>query len=126
MNFTDALMHPGQHAAEVRNAQLTKELNKLTRGWTTPLIMRTYPAGSKGEAALVQESEVFIPNGYEPSLMSEDGGHVHVGRLLLTGGLSIFAGKKGIRSNGKRTITWRKQLPRREPGTWAAGHEEGE
>lgn len=108
MNFTDALFHPMDHAAEVRQAQLTKELNKLTKGWTNPLIMRTYAAGHKGEEALVKESAVFIPNGYEPTMMSEEGGHVHVGRLLLTGGVSILAGKRGIRSNGKRTITWRR------------------
>jgi hypothetical protein len=108
MNFTDALMHPGQHAAEVREVQLIKELNKLTKGWTNFLITRTYVAGQKGEEALVQEAGIFIPNGYEPSTATEDGGHIHVGRLLLTGGLSIFAGKHGIRSNGKRTITWRR------------------
>jgi len=42
-------------------------------------------------------------------MQSADGGHLHAGRLLLTGGLSIFAGKKGIRSKGKLSVTFVKQ-----------------
>ena len=70
---------------------------------------RTYEPNEKGEAKFQAEAAAFTEHGYEPSLQREEGGHIHAGRLLLTGGLSIFAGKRGIRAGGKRTVTWRKQ-----------------
>ena len=47
-------------------------------------------------------------HGYSPIMQTSDGGHVHVGRLLLTGGLSVFAGKRGIRSDGTITVTFQR------------------
>ena len=88
-------------------AATTTAATKATKGWTLPLVIRTYGAGADGEALLERESALFIDHGYEPMGVSEDGGHIHAGRLILTGGLSIFAGKAGIRSGGKRTVTWR-------------------
>ena len=58
-------------------------------------------------------------HGYTPLTQSADGGHVHVGRLLLTGGLSVLAGKRGIRSDGTIAMTFRKtvapNVPARSP-----------
>jgi hypothetical protein len=84
------------------------KLGGLTRSWTQPLVMRTYETNVKGEALFADEAAAFVEHGYEASMMSEEGGHIHAGRLLLTGGLSIFAGNKGIRAGGKHTITWKK------------------
>lgn len=85
---------------------------KATGDWTLPLVMRTYPTDDKGQALFGRESELFLAHGYEPLGMTEDGGHVHAGRLILTGGLSIFAGKRGIRAGGKHTVTWRREAAR--------------
>jgi hypothetical protein len=41
-------------------------------------------------------------------MQSAEGSHLHAGRLLLTGGLSVFAGRRGIRSKGKLTVTYQK------------------
>ncbi|MEO8230501.1 MAG: SHOCT domain-containing protein [Chloroflexota bacterium] len=52
---------------------------------------------------------------YQPVTQSEDGGHLHAGRLLMTGGFSFLAGKGGIRSDGRVTVTYKRA------GTLAAG-----
>lgn len=57
------------------------------------------------------ESDVLAERGYSAKLQTDDGGHVHVGRLLLTGGLSAFAGGRGIRSKGKYSVTFEKGVP---------------
>jgi hypothetical protein len=56
---------------------------------------------------MTAEAEELGRHGYVPVTQSEDGGHIHAGRLILTGGLSIFAGKAGIRSDGRLTVTYR-------------------
>ena len=87
---------------------IRKELDKATRSFSLPLVMRTYATNPKGDEQFATESIVFTQNGYDATNLSEEGGHVHAGRLILTGGLSILAGKRGIRSGGKRTVTWKK------------------
>ena len=57
------------------------------------------------------ESDVLAEHGYSAKLQTDDGGHVHVGRLLMTGGLSAFAGRRGIRSKGKYSVTFEKGAP---------------
>lgn len=87
---------------------IASDLEKTIGKWTMPLVLRTYDTNAKGDAAFQNEGAVFMAHGYDAANMSEDGGHIHAGRLLLTGGLSIFAGKKGIRSGGTRTVTWKR------------------
>ncbi|MBA2382629.1 MAG: SHOCT domain-containing protein [Chloroflexi bacterium] len=44
--------------------------------------------------------------GYKLADQSESGSHLHAGRLILTGGLSVLAGRAGIRSDGSLTATF--------------------
>ena len=114
-NLMEAFTHPNEYRARVeaeiaakKVAAAAVKLGELTRSWTQPLVIRTYETNVKGEALFADEATAFVEHGYEASMMSEEGGHIHAGRLLLTGGLSIFAGKKGIRAGGRHTITWKK------------------
>ena len=83
-------------------------LSGETNGWTMPGVVRQYSNNPDGQARFAREAEVFGLHGYSPTTQSTDGGHVHVGRLLMTSGLSILAGKKGIRSDGTITVTFQK------------------
>ena len=107
-SLADSFAHPIEYRTRVQIEQLTNGLEKLTKQWTQPLVMRTYDSNAKGEAHFAAEAALFTEHSYDASMMSEEGGHVHVGRLLLTGGLSVFAGKPGIRSGGKHTVTWKR------------------
>ena len=60
MNFLEGMAHPNQYAAEVREAQLTKELEKVTKGWTQPLVMRAYDSNDKGEARFATEASAEV------------------------------------------------------------------
>lgn len=79
-----------------------------------PGVVRQYSNNPDGHASFAREVEVFGLHGYSPTTQSTDGGHVHVGRLLMTGGLSVFAGKSGIRSDGTITVTFQK-VPEPQP-----------
>jgi hypothetical protein len=107
-SLADSFAHPIEYRTRVQIEQLTNGLEKLTKQWTQPLVMRTYDSNAMGEAHFAAEAALFTEHSYDASMMSEEGGHVHVGRLLLTGGLSVFAGKPGIRSGGKHTVTWKR------------------
>jgi hypothetical protein len=48
-------------------------------------------------------------HGYVPQTQSGDRGHIHIGRLLATGGLSVLAGEAGVRSRGALTVTFAKR-----------------
>lgn len=87
------------------------ELERLTQNWTAPVVIRTYE-GKQAAEQFEQEMHVFVTNGYMADSQREDGGHVHVGRLLATGGLSILAGRAGIRSKGRVTVTFRRAVER--------------
>jgi hypothetical protein len=82
------------------------DLRKETKDWSLPLVVRNYDTDDKGSRRFHEEAAILGANGYSPSTQSEEGGHIHAGRLLMTGGLSIFAGRKGIRSKGKLTVTY--------------------
>jgi hypothetical protein len=84
------------------------ELERATGRWSMPVIVRTYKRDRKGEDRMREEVRLLAIKHYEPATQSEDGGHIHAGRLLLTGGFSILAGRSGIRSQGDVTITFRK------------------
>lgn len=101
----------------------TSELEKVTRNWTLPAVMRTYekqrqrahwgpgmsvvPAKvTEVEEQFAEEAAILAEHGYQPAMQSAEGSHLHAGRLLLTGGLSMFAGRGGIRSKGKLSVTY--------------------
>ena len=86
--------------------QTAKELDAASQHWSVPAVIRHYESNDKGDALFQSEVVVFAEHGYEPSMQTAEGSHLHAGRLLLTGGLSIFAGKRGIRSKGKLTVTF--------------------
>jgi hypothetical protein len=71
-------------------------LELATMNWTLPVVARAYPNTDSGRHVMMAEAEVMGRHGYEPASQSEGDGHVHAGRLILTGGVSIFAGKAGI------------------------------
>ena len=87
----------------------SEELRRATHGWSSPLVVRTYDADDRGRRAFEVEARILlVGGGYAPEQQTEDGGHIHVGRLVLTGGFSVLAGRRGIRSRGKFTATFRK------------------
>ena len=93
-----------------RRRLATAQLEKATKQFTAPLVMRQYDSGKEDER-FGAEAEVLLACGYVFETQSEAGSHLHAGRLLLTGGLSIFAGRAGIRSKGKITVTFRRATP---------------
>lgn len=84
------------------------DLKKESRNWTLPVIVRIYENDKKGQKQFQEEAAILGRQGYAPQTQSGEGGHIHAGRLLLTGGLSIFAGGRGIRSKGKLNVTYLK------------------
>ena len=91
--------------------QLERSLATATNMWLLPVVIRRYRNGADGDRLFEKEAAILVGHGYEPALQTEDGGHVHAGRLILTGGLSIFAGSSGIRSKGSLAVTFRKAAP---------------
>jgi hypothetical protein len=88
---------------------IADELHGLTAAWTTTTLVRRYALDRGGEEKFRQEVEILGQHGYLPATQSADGGHIHAGRLLVTGGLSVFAGSSGIRSQGSITVTFARQ-----------------
>ncbi|TAM61279.1 MAG: SHOCT domain-containing protein [Chloroflexota bacterium] len=89
--------------------ELEDELFDATDGWTSSTVVRTYASSDEGDEDLQDELELLGQHGYEASLQTAEDSHIHVGRLLLTGGLSVFAGRSGIRSEGRVTVTYRRK-----------------
>ena len=87
-------------------------LKEATASWTVPVLVRTYE-GEQAQAAYQEEAQVLGRHGYAPQAQTEDGGHVHVGRLLATAGWSVLAGRKGIRSDPSLTVTYTRTAPTR-------------
>lgn len=103
----------GQQAAiargeEVEAGPLGDQLAHLTQAWALPTVTRTYEGSDAGRRSLQTETQVLGLHGYTPASQSEDGGHIHAGRLLMTGGLSVLAGGRGTRSKGSITVTFHK------------------
>ena len=90
---------------------LESELSDLTDAWTAPALVRVYPTTDDGDEDFQDDATVLDRHGYEASMQSLDGGHVHLGRLLLTGGLSILAGRAGIRSQAEVSVTFQRRDP---------------
>ena len=72
-------------------------------------MVRTYDTNERGQQAFESEARILLlQGGYGAEGQMVDGGHVHAGRLILTGGFSILAGRRGIRSKGNLTVTFKK------------------
>ena len=104
----------------LRGRQLIVHHNPVERPGTTeprpttdlsPVLAREYGNDSQGRQDLAGEAQQLSRLGYAAVAQSEDPGHLHAGRLLLTGGLSILAGKSGTRSDGRLTVTYRLIAP---------------
>jgi|GEM_PF-7041108 hypothetical protein len=89
--------------------ELEAELLDATDEWTSATLVRTFPANDEGDEAFEDELVVLTAHGYEAAMQTSEDSHIHVGRLLLTGGLSVFAGRQGIRSEGRTTVTFRRR-----------------
>lgn len=117
-----------QRGDQLEDPAIAGELRSATRDWQLQSLVRTYERSTKGEALLRAETDVLSLHGYEPFTQSEDGGHVHVGRLLMTGGWSVLAGRRGIRSSGALTVTYRRTEAERSgsPGAGATEQDPSE
>jgi Short C-terminal domain len=94
---------------EVDAGPLGDQLALLTQVWALPIVTRTYEGSDSGRRSLETETQVLGLHGYTPASQSEDGGHIHAGRLLMTGGLSVLAGGRGTRAKGSITVTFHKE-----------------
>jgi hypothetical protein len=88
---------------------LAQVLARVSNGWSAPLVVRQYSTDQAGQNQLMAEAKLFDDNGYEAMASSADGGHVHAGRLILTGGLAALGGPDQIRSQGTITITYKRK-----------------
>ncbi len=70
------------------------------------VVIRTFATDAEGQRQLQAETTRLARLGYLPQTQSQEGGHIHVGRLLLSGGLSVLVGRSGTRSTGSITITF--------------------
>ena len=61
------------------------------------MVIRRYDSNERGTAAFEAEAEILRARGYRLQSQDAEGSHIHAGRLLLTGGLSVLAGRRGIR-----------------------------
>ena len=82
-------------------------LSTSTGGWTVPILVRTYSANA-ADTTFQDEAIVLVKHGYRLTTQSGAGGHIHAGRLILTGGLSVLGGPDAIRSKGSITVTYQK------------------
>lgn len=96
----------GARARQMAHAE--EDLRVATKHWTLPVLMRRYVSGDLGDRHFEHEAAILAAHRYVPALQSEQGGHLHAGRILLTGGLSILAGRSGIRSGATFAVTFRK------------------
>ena len=84
------------------------DLGRITNSYTKPVVVRQYDSDDKGIERYENEAGVLLRNGYRIEGQDTQGSHIHAGRLILTGGLSVLAGRRGIRSKGKVTVTFLK------------------
>ncbi len=97
----------GQSLAASRGVEIHGgELSALTHGWTVTAVTRTYEGSEAGRRMLAAETQVLGLHGYVPASQSQDGGHIHAGRILMTGGLSVLAGSAGTRSKGSIIVSF--------------------
>lgn len=105
---SEAALYEEQAQRNVHD-RIERDLANATGGWARPAVIRTFDSNDAGETMFAWEASVFQEHGYQPAMQSAEGSHLHAGRLILTGGLSVFAGRSGTRSQGKLTVTFQKQ-----------------
>jgi hypothetical protein len=90
--------------------ELTKRrlglLDTATQGFTRRVVVREYESNNSGTALFENEAAEMLERGYGIEQSGLDGGNLHAGRLILTGGLSVLAGRRGIRAKKKVTVTF--------------------
>ena len=84
------------------------DLERLTGHYTKMVVVRQYDSDDKGIERYENEAGILLRNGYQIEGQDTQGSHIHAGRLILTGGWSVLAGRRGIRSKGKVTVTFLK------------------
>lgn len=68
------------------------ELAMATEGWTSPVIVRTYPSDKAGRLERGAEAELLGHHGYVPSAQVEESpGLANSGRVFLARVLSVLA-----------------------------------
>ena len=91
-----------------RGASIAYDLGGITSNYTQPVVVRQYDSDDKGIQQYEKEAQILTMNGYRIEGQDAQGSHIHAGRLILTGGWSVLAGRRGIRSKGKVTVTFLK------------------
>jgi hypothetical protein len=81
-------------------------LQTASKGWTTPILVRSYDTSAAGQRMAAREGAVLHAHGYRPSLQSSEGGHFKVGTAVLTGGVGLLA--TGSHTKGKTVLTYTK------------------
>lgn len=84
------------------------DLRWETEDWSEPSVVREYPGNDHGRWLYAAELRVLAAHGYSVVGQTEAGGHLHAGRLIATGGLSVLAGKRGTGATGTLTGTYHK------------------
>ena len=88
---------------------MADDLWKITNNWSKAMVIREYGTDKKGLKDYEREANLFLAKGYQIQGQDAEGSHIHAGRLILTGGFSVLAGRRGIRSKAKTTVTYVKQ-----------------
>jgi hypothetical protein len=84
-----------------------RQLDRVTCGWTSLLLVRQYKDDKAGVEAANTEGSVLARHGYSLAGQSGDGGHLNLGTLAMTGGLGAAMGLG--RTKGKITLTFQKR-----------------
>lgn len=98
-----------------RRDETEARLESATNLWTKAVVMRRYEPNERGAAVFRREATILEARGYRTESQDAEGSHLHAGRLLPTGGLSVLAGRRGIRSRGMLTVTFVKPAARAGP-----------
>ena len=80
------------------------DLKKATNGWKAPALVREYGQDKKAQELFQEEAAVLAGYNYLPQTQSTESSHVHLGRDILTGGLTILLGKGS--SKAKTIVTY--------------------
>jgi hypothetical protein len=92
------------------------ELAKASEGWTSPVVVRTYPSDKAGRVERGAETRLLRLHGYALSGQAEESpGLVHSGRIFLARVLSALAiGPLPDAPKDSVNVTYTKQAPGQE------------
>ncbi len=92
--------------------ELERDLARASDGWTTLVIVRSFPADAAGQLRLREETELLGRHGYIPSMQLSQTGKLKTSQLILTGGIGAAfgyaRGKGGIHRIGTIAVTFTK------------------